>query len=101
MDRKITTTQQLSWHQAKSPYSRPYEEQVLLQLVNSTIEDVSVKESLGYDAIEGIVEQNARTKVNWEQFGKLNVSGIFKKNTPPGTRTLNPRIKSPLLCQLS
>jgi len=74
--KKVTTTQQMSWHQAKSPYSRPYEEQVLLQLVNSTIEDVSVKENVGYDAVEGIVERNVRTKVDWEQFGKLDVLGI-------------------------
>jgi transposase len=74
--KKVTTTQQLPWHQAKNPYSRPYEEQVLLQLVNSTIEDVSVKESLGYDAVEGIVERNVRTKVDWEQFRKLDVLGI-------------------------
>jgi transposase len=74
--KKVTTTQQLSWHQAKSPYSRPYEEQVLMQLVNSTIEDVSVKESLGYDAVEGIVARNVSTQVDWEQFEKLEVLGI-------------------------
>ncbi len=74
--KKVTTTQQLWWHQAKSPYSRPYEQQVLLQLVNSTIEDVSVKESLGYDAVEGIVERNVRIKVDWEEFEKLDVLGI-------------------------
>jgi len=74
--KKVTTTQQLGWHQAKSPYSRPYEAQVLLQLVNSTIEDVSVKERLGYDAIEGIVARNVSPKVDWEQLGKLDVLGI-------------------------
>jgi len=74
--KKVTSTQQMSWHQAKSPYSRPYEAHILLQLVNSTIADVSVKESLGYDAVEGIVERNISTKVNWEQYQKLDVLGI-------------------------
>ncbi len=74
--KKVTTTQQLWWHQAKSPYSRPYEEQVLLQLVNSTIEDVSVKEGLGYDGVEGIVARNVRIKVDWAEFTKLEVLGI-------------------------
>jgi len=74
--KKVTTTQQMSWHQAKSPNSRPYEEQVLLQLVNSTIEDVSIKESLGYDGVEGIVERNIRTKVDWDKIEKLEVLGI-------------------------
>ena len=72
----MTTTQQLSWHQAKSPYTWPYEEQVLLELVNSTIKDVSIKEGLGYDAVEGIVERNISTKVDWGQFEKLDALGI-------------------------
>ncbi len=74
--KKVTSTQQLGWHQAKSPYTRPYEEQVLLQVVNSTIKDVSVKEALGYDAVEGIVERNISTKVDWDQFERLDVLGI-------------------------
>ncbi len=74
--KKVTSTQQLPWHQAKSPYSRAYEQHVLLQLVNSTIADVSVKDDLGYDAVEGIVERNVRAKVDWEQFGKLAVLGL-------------------------
>lgn len=73
---KVTTTQQLAWHQAKSPYTRPYEQQVLLQLVNSTIEDVSVKEGLGDDGVEGIVKRNISTKVDWDQFESLDVLGI-------------------------
>jgi len=74
--KKVTTTQQLSWHRAKSPYSRPYEEHVLLELVNSTIEDVSIKEGLGYDGVEGIVERNISTKVDWNQFESLDTLGI-------------------------
>lgn len=74
--KKVTTTQQLSWHEGKSPSTRPYEEQVLLQLVNSTIEDVSVKEGLGYDGVEGIVERNINPKVDWGEFERLDVLGI-------------------------
>ena len=74
--KKVTTRQQLSWHQAKSPYTRPYEEHVLLELVNSTIEDVSIKEGLGYDAVEGIVERNISPKVDWGQFERLDALGI-------------------------
>ena len=74
--KKVTSTQQMRWHQAKSPNSRPYEQQVLLQLVNSTIEDVSIKEGLGYDAVEGIVERHISPKVDWTQFKKLEVLGI-------------------------
>jgi transposase len=74
--KKVTTTQQLSWQKAKSPNSVPYEEHVLLQLVNSTIKDVSIKAGVGYDGVEGIVERNISIKVDWEQFEKLGVLGI-------------------------
>jgi len=73
---KVTTSQQLSWHRAKSPNTRLYEEQVLLQLVNSTIEDVSVKEGLGYDGVVGIVQRNISPTVAWEEFERLDVLGI-------------------------
>lgn len=73
---KVTTTQQVSWHQAKSPNTRLYAEAVLLQLVNSTIEDVSIKEGLGYDGVEGIVERNISTQVDWGEFERLDVLGI-------------------------
>ncbi len=49
---------------------------MLLELVNSTIKDVSIKEGLGYDAVEGIVERNISTKVDWDQFERLDVLGI-------------------------
>lgn len=50
-----TTTQRLDWHDPKSPNSYEYEQHVLLQLVNSTIGDVVVKEKLPYDRVLGIL----------------------------------------------
>ena len=44
-----TTTEKLEWQDANSPHSFAYDNHILLQLVNSTIEDVSVKEGLSYD----------------------------------------------------
>ena len=38
-----TTTQSLDWHAANSPHSYAYDNHVLLQIVHSTIEDVSLK----------------------------------------------------------
>ena len=73
---KVTTSQQLAWHAAKSPYTRPYEEQVLFQLVNSTIEDVSVKTGLSWEAVAGIVDRYIHTQVDWDQLASLDVLGI-------------------------
>ena len=45
-----TTTQKVSWYEARSPHTKAYETHVLLSLVNSTVADVSIKEGLGYEA---------------------------------------------------
>jgi len=83
---KVTTTQQLGWHQAKSPHTRPYEEYVLVLLINSTIKDVSLKEGLGYDEVEGIVERNIRTKVDWEELESIGELGIDEIAAKKGHR---------------
>lgn len=71
-----TTTQRVEWHEPKSPNSKDYEQFILLQLVNSTIADVAVKESLGYDCIEGIIERQISSEVNWWQYRDLNRIGM-------------------------
>lgn len=73
---KPTSTQKLSWYEPKSPHTKAYEQHVLLQLVNSTIQDVSLKERLGYDAVEGVVGRYIDYQVNWEQFRRLDVLGL-------------------------
>lgn len=73
---KPTSTQQLSWYELKSPNTKAYERYLLLQLVNSTIEDVSRKEEIGYEAVVGIVDRHISRKVNWRGFEKLEVLGL-------------------------
>jgi len=74
--KKVTTTQQLSWHTSQSPHTRACEDHMLLQLVNSTIKDVSIKESLGYESVVGVVDRYIAAKVDWEQFHWLDVLGL-------------------------
>ena len=73
---KPVTTQQLSWRTRNCPNTIPFEKHVLLSLINSTIEDVSVKESIGYGAIEGILERHINSEVDWEEIKSLSVIGI-------------------------
>ncbi|MDM8523614.1 hypothetical protein QUF80_09610 [Desulfococcaceae bacterium HSG8] len=49
------TTQKASWYEQRSPHTATYEEHVLLQMVSSTVEDISIKEDLGYEAVNGII----------------------------------------------
>lgn len=71
-----TTTQTLDWYETKSPHTKAYDHHLMLQLINSTVEDVSRKEDVGYDAVEGAIERCIHTRVNWDEFGELRVIGI-------------------------
>lgn len=73
---KPTSTQQLSWYKPKSPHTIAYEEHILLQLVNSTIQDVALKADLGYEAVAGIVDRYVVSQVDWTTFDRLEVLGL-------------------------
>jgi transposase len=72
----VTTTQTVAWRQEGSPHTRAYEDHVLLQLVNSTVEDVGRKEGLTSDAVQGLLERRITTTVQWDEFERLTVVGI-------------------------
>ena len=70
------TTQTLDWYETKSPHTEAYDHHLMLQLIGSTVEDVSRKEDVGYDAVEGAIERCIHATVNWDEFDELNVIGI-------------------------
>lgn len=71
-----TTTQVVTWYQQRSPHTEAYDRYLLKQLVNSTTEDVSLKERVGYDAIVGALNRQIDTEINWEDIEDLNTVGI-------------------------
>lgn len=71
-----TSTQQLEWYSAKSPNTKAYEKYLLLQLVNSTIEDVSIKEGLGYKALEALLDRYISSAVNWDEVKRVKLLGL-------------------------
>lgn len=71
-----TTTQSHDWYDSRSGYTKAYEQQILMLLVNSTISDVSIKEDLGYKAIEAIIDRYIDTEVNWNDFDSIGLLGI-------------------------
>jgi transposase len=81
-----TTTQRLSWYTPRSAYTRAYEEQILLSLVNSTVEDVSIKEDIGYEAIMGIIDRHIERDINWEDIIRLDVIGLDEISLKKGHR---------------
>lgn len=75
-EEKPTTTQQVEWHDPRSPHTVVYDDHVLLQLVNATLEDVSVKEHLPYDTVAGVLERRVQNKVDWSAYSSLGVLGL-------------------------
>lgn len=71
-----TTTQVVSWYEQRSPHTKAYDEYLLKQLVNSTIEDVSLKENIGYDAIVGALNRQVDVEINWQEIDDLRTVGI-------------------------
>lgn len=70
------TTQTLDWYETKSPHTKAYDHQLLVQLIGSTVEEVSRKEDVGYAAVEGASKRCIHATVNWDEFDELNVTGI-------------------------
>jgi transposase len=73
---KPTTTQTLSWYTPRSSYTNAYEEYILRCLINSTVEDVSIKEDIGYESIMGVIDRYIDDEVDWDKIKKLEVIGI-------------------------
>ncbi len=73
---KPTTTQRLSWYEPGSSNTKAYEQYLMLRLVNSTIEDVSRKEQVGYEAVLGIVDRYISQEVNWEEYESIEALGL-------------------------
>ena len=81
-----TTTQKSSWYDTRSPHTKAYETHVLLNLVNSTVEDVRMKEGLGYEAVMGIIDRHVSQKVDWSQFSELPIIGVDEITLKKGHR---------------
>ncbi len=75
-DNGPTTTQRLEWYNLRSPHTKAYENHVLFSLINSTVEDVTIKEDIGYEAVMGIIKRNIEIEVNWKKIKRIDVLGL-------------------------
>ncbi len=71
-----TATQKAVWYEQRSPCTRAYEDHVLLQSVNSTTADVSIKDDIGYEAVMGIIDRRIADRVDWKEIRKIDVLGL-------------------------
>lgn len=79
-----TTTQIVSWYEQRSPHTGVYDEYLVKQLINSTIEDVSLKENVGYDAVVGALNRLIEPEINWDEIDEIGTLGIDEISTSKG-----------------
>jgi transposase len=81
-----TTTQIVSWYEQRSPHTQAYDEYLVKQLINSTIEDVSLKEQVGYDAVVGALKRLIETEINWDEIDEIGTVGIDEISRSKGRK---------------
>jgi len=85
-EKETTTTQQLAWHEPRSPNTRAYDDHLLVHLVNATLQDVSAKEEVSYDGVRGVLERRIATTVDWSAYSALGGVGLDEIALKKGDR---------------
>ena len=85
-DNNPTTTERLSWYELNSKMTKPYEQYLLFELINSTIADVSRKEQVDYHCIEHLIKTYIETEVDFSSIETLGVMGLDEISLKKGYR---------------
>ena len=71
-DGKPTTTQRVSWHEVRSPNTKPYERWLLKILINSTVADVARKLNISAESVTGVLDRWLLAQVNWDDIEQIS-----------------------------
>ena len=71
-----TTTQKLSWHETRSPNTKPYERWLLRMMINATVVDVAKKLNVKAGVVTGVLDRWLAKRVNWNAFERLEIIGV-------------------------
>ena len=93
---KPTTTQRLSWHELRSPNTKPYENWLLRMLVNSTVADVARKLEISDETVTGVLDRWVTTQVNWDEFERIEIVGLDEIALKRGHRDYVVLVTAPL-----
>lgn len=85
-DDQPTTTQQLAWYDPNALHTKAYEQHLIVQLINSTLTDVTEKEDVSYAALLGILDRWIATTVDWEALPAFAILGIDEIALTKGRR---------------
>lgn len=71
-----TTTQRLDWYDTNSKFTKPYEQHLLFELVNSTVADVSRKEGVDYHAVSDVIDKHVEEEIDFAKISALGIIGL-------------------------
>ena len=85
-DNGPTTTEQLDWYEANSKMTKPFEQHLLFELINSTVADVNRKENVDYQAVANLIDRHIESEINFSQIKALGVLGLDEISMKKGYR---------------
>ena len=94
---KPTSTQRLSWHELRSPNTKPYEQWLLRMLINSTVADVARKLAISAETVMGVLKRSVESQVDWDEFDQIEVVGIDEIALKRGHRDFMTLVTVPLI----
>jgi len=71
-----TTTEQYDWCDRNASTTKGLEDYLMRCLINSTVEDVSKKENIGYKTVHGILDRQIDKKTDWAKINNLETLGV-------------------------
>ena len=75
-EKKPTTTQESSWYNKRSKFTKAYEEWLMRMLINSTVNDVARKEHISCEDVDGVLTRQIDIKINWDLIKNLTYFGL-------------------------
>ena len=85
-DGGVSTNETFDWYDPRSKMTKPYEQYLLFQLINSTVADVSRKEGVDYRGIENLLDRHIEDEVDYSSILALGVLGLDEISLKKGYR---------------
>ena len=71
-----TTTEQYDWCDRRSTITKGLEKYLMRTLIHSTIQDVSLKEGVGYQTVQSALDRQVSQQVDWSEYDNIETIGI-------------------------
>lgn len=71
-----TTTEQFDWYEPNSKMTKPFEQHLLFELINSTVADVSRKENVDYHTVDNLIDRYIESTIDFSNIKALGVLGL-------------------------